>query len=352
MLFRIIPVFFCLLCLSQISGALGHSNTDPGSTQVPTCESSDPNVEIDMQCLETQLKGEGLAGWVHAAVKDQLMLVFTWRRPGNFFVNVQLPMASKDPKIVEQIANLRRHDRILIRGEFFKNEAPIEHINVTELKVLEAYQGPEEDYAYDPALPAEIMNGSSLVGKVHIVANGGRVLVVEVGDRVYPVFNDKPELVAGLFRNDKIAIDYNVQFLPMRPSHLELDTASADPVRVLERIEDGHGTEITLTGPLVMFPESPQIKFNVFALRVEDSDQVQRNFTIVNFADFDLFFAIRDKLQEAWDKHIATMTYDRNKFINRSVMLTVRGTKNVVSPDQANPQIMPASLDDVEITIQ
>ncbi len=329
----------------------GHNNPPPENT-LPKCESTDPGVEVDLSCIEEQLKTTGLGGWVHASVKDQMVMVFTWRRPGNFFINVQLPMASKDSKIMEQLAQLRRHDQIEIKGEFFKNEAPIQHINVSELKIVKAYDGPEEQYEYDPTLPADIMSGSRLVGKVHIVANGGSVLVVEVGDRVYPVFNDKPELASSLFRNDKIELDYKVQFLPTRPSHLVVDTSVSNPIRVLERIEQGHGTKITLKGPLVMFPESPQIKFNVFALRTEDSDDVRRNFTIVNFSDIDLFFAIRDKLQKVWDQNVASAVYDRNKYINRKIVLTVTGSKNVVAPDQANPQIVPVTIEDVDIQIQ
>lgn len=315
----------------------------------PKCESTDPKVKIDLTCIENQLKTTGLGGWVHAAVEDQLLLVFTWRRPGNFFVNMQFPMASKDPKILKALTKLHRHDQIVIKGEFFKNDAPLEHINVTELKVVKPYTGPQEKYNYDPNLPDEILSGTDLIGKVHAVANGGSVLVIEVGDRVYPVFNEKPELAANLFRNDKIELQYTIQFDPMRPTHLAVNTLVQNPIRVMERIEEGHGTPIKLTGPLVMFPQSPQIMFNVFALRTVDSDDVKRNFTIVNFEDTDLFLAIRDKLQKAWDDHQSSAEYDRNKYINRKIILTVEGTKNVVAPNQANPQIIPASINDVKI---
>ena len=130
-----------------------------------------------------------------------------------------------------------------------------------------------------------------------------------------------------------------------------VNTELAEPVKVLENIEDGHGSKIILEGPLVMFPKSPQIVFNVFALREEAGDGVTRNFTIINFADFDLFFAIRDKLQKVWDDNVATSEYDRNKYINRKIWLKVTGSKNVVAADQANPQIVPAEIEDVEITI-
>ncbi len=332
--------------------ALGQGHqTPPAEPTEETCQSQVPGEEIDMGCIEEQLTTSGLGGWVHASVKDQLLLVFTWRRPGNFFINVQLPMFSKDPVILEKLSQLRRHDQIFIKGEFFKNDAPINHINVTELEVVKAYDGPLDQFEYDPKLPDSITSGNKLIGKVHIVANGGSVVVVEVGDRVFPVFNEKPELARDLYRNDKIELSYNVQFLPQRPSHLSVDTEAPEPIRVLEKIVEGHGEPIVLTGPLVMFPESPQIIFNVFALRTEDQEGVSRNFTIVNFDDFNLFFAIREKLQKVWDEQAATSEYDRNKYINRKIQVTVTGTKSVVSPNQANPQVVPIAIEDVKIEI-
>ncbi len=344
----------CILVgvLSVALSAWGHGQSEGVSTSTPKCESVDPAVKVDMTCLEKQLKGAGLEGWVHASVDDSFLFVFTWRRPGNFFVNVQLPMMSKDPEVFASILKLRRHDRIRINGEFFKNEAPLKHINVSSLTVVKPYDGPQESFKYDPALEEDILQGSTLTGKVHIVANGGAVLVVEVGDRVIPVFNDKPSLVANLFRNDKIKIHYKVRLLPQRPSHLQLDTSMAHPVEVIEEIVEGHDKPLTLSGPLVMFPKSPQIKFDVFAIRTEDGDGVNRNFTVVNFDDIDLFLELRERFQKVWDENQDTAQYDRNKYINRNIMVTVSGTKNVVSPDQANPQIVPAKMQDIQIVVK
>lgn len=357
----------CLLQLSSLGGSmlrlllsivLVSFNAHGYGTQ-PSIDKSQPqscelagSKEIDMECIGAQLQGEGLGGWVHASVDDQMMFVFTWRRPGNFFVNVQIPMSSKDPAIIQRLLELRRHDRILIKGSYYKNEAPIKHINVSELKVVEAYDGVQEDYQYDQALPNKILSGTSVIGKVHIVANGGSVLVVEVGDRVYPVFNKKPELVKDLYRNDKIEIQYYVSFFPTRPPHLELNVAAKEPVRVIEEIAVGHNQQITLKGPLVMFPKSPQIIFNVYALRTADADGVQRNYTLVNFSDFDLFKALREKLEEAWNKMSASAKYDRNKYINYNIMIEATGTKNVVDPVQANPQILINDLKDLKIMIK
>lgn len=320
------------------------------SPSTPLCESSQPGEEIDMECIDAQLKGDGLGGWVHASVGDQMVFVFTWRKPGSFFVNVQLPMFSEDPKVLDQLKNLRRHDQVILKGKFFNNEAPLNHINVTEVVMVKAFQGPFEDYEYDPTLLPEILQNNTMIAKVHIVANGGRVLVVEKDDRVLPVFNDKPNLTKDLFRNDKIELHYNVRLLPQSPNHIQVDTSLSNPIRVLESIADGHGEPFELTGPLVMFPQSPQIIFNVFAIRQEDGDGIHRNFTVINFEDMDLFEEMRLKFQEAWDQAVSTAKYDRNKYINRKIQVTVRGLKNVVSSQQANPQIVPEKISDIEIT--
>ncbi len=330
--------------------SLAHSSSESAQpSEAPACESENTNQEIDMDCIEAQLKGEGLGGWVHASVDDQMVFVFTWRKPGSFFTNVQLPMFSEDPQVLKQLQSLGRHDQVILKGEFFQNEAPLRHIKVSEVKVVKAFSGPSGDYEYSPDVLTEILNSNKMIAKVHIVANGGRVLVVEKEDRVLPVFNKDPKLTENLFRNDKIELQYQVRLLPQQPSHIQVDEDAANPIRVIERIEEGHGEPFEITGPLVMFPKSPQIIFNVFAVREQDSDGIHRNYTVINFEDMDLFEKIRQNFQKAWDQAKDSAEYDRNKFINRKIQVTVRGLKNVVSPTQANPQVVPSQIDDIEI---
>lgn len=327
-----------------------HGSSDSAQpTEAPACESSSPDQAIDMDCIEAQLKGEGLGGWVHASVDDQMVFVFTWRKPGSFFTNVQLPMFSEDPQILKELQALSRHDQVILKGEFFENEAPLNHIKVSEVEVVKAFTGPSGDYEYDPTVMPEIVNNNKMIAKVHIVANGGRVLVVEKEDRVIPVFNKDPQLTKDLFRNDKIELHYQVRLLPQQPSHIQVDDSVNQPIRVLEKISKGHGEPFEITGSLVMFPKSPQIIFNVFAVREQDNDGIHRNYTVINFEDMDLFEQIRLKFQEAWDQATDSAEYDRNKFINRKIQVTVRGVKNLVSPEQANPQVVPSSIEDIDI---
>lgn len=304
---------------------------------------------VDLDSLKAQLNGDGLGGWVHGAVTEQSMFVFTWRSPDNFFVNIQLPMQSENEEVRAQLASLSRHDYVVLKGDFFDNKAPINHISVTEVVSVKYWDGPSGDHNY-AAIPEEILNQVEATVKVHAVANDGFVLVVEYKDRVFPVFNQNKALVQDLYRNDIIRLKYLASVKDNRPIHLAVNSRVENPITVLNRIEDGHGEPIELTGDLVMFPKSPQIKFNVYALRIEDENGLRRNYTLINFEDADLFFAIRDKLEAAWKSKTETAVYDRNKFINRKIKVTAKGLKNVVAKNQANPQIVPSRLEDVSVT--
>lgn len=307
--------------------------------------------KIDLDAIEKQLNNSGLGGWVHSAVKDEKMFVFTWRQPGNFFINMQFPMFSIDQAVHSKLAKLRRHDQIKLKGKFVKGQAPLQHIEVEEITIVEKYNGPEDYFEYDPTILNTIMEGSEVVAKVHVVANKGAVLVIEKGDRVLPVFNPEPDLAKCLYRNDKVRIQYKVRSFPNRPSHLELNVEKNQPLEIMERIVDAHGEEFEVSGPLVMFPQSPQIKFDVYAIRDLDPDNLQRNFTFMS-EDFSVFFALKDKLEEVWKTMADSAQYDRNKFINNKIWIKAKGKKNVVDPTQANPQIFISDINDVEITIK
>lgn len=312
---------------------------------VDVTEFSDENMALIKEQLET-----GIAGEVHGSVKDQQMFVFTWRDPANFFIYVNLPMTAKDPAVLAKLAALNRHDQVVLKGEFMGNKAPIRHINVTDVQVSVPYKGYSQTNVYEDCAMENILAQQSGTALVHAVVAGGAVVVVEMGNRVFPVFNRNPDIAQYLFRNDKINLKYKVRTFPNRPPHLEVNLVEDNAICVLERIVEGTGEPIEMTGFLVMFPKSPQTKFNIFALFPEDSDGVRRQYTLLG--DVEVFTAMRLKLQEVWDKHIQSAEYERNKFINRKIVITAKGTKNVSVPNQANPQIFIDSADDVVIDVQ
>jgi len=121
------------------------------------------------------------------------------------------------------------------------------------------------------------------------------------------------------------------------------------PIQVLEPMQAQHGKSVTVEGALILFPKSPEIIFNVFAVQQLLRDGLNRQFTLVNFDDPDLFQKIREKLQKAWDQFPKDFVNGRNKLVSTKVRVKASGTVNVIDPNQANPQILLKSLDSVVI---
>jgi len=172
---------------------------------------------------------------------------------------------------------------------------------------------------------------------------------MEYRDAVVPVFVTKPALTQNLFRGDKVKLAFQIMKFPKHPTHLMLDAGAPQPVQVLESIASRNGEAITQEGYLVLFPQSPEILFSVFAMRQDDAEGTRLNFTLVNFDDPSVFQAIRAKLQAAWDTHPEAVVNDRNQYLNRRVRVKVSGTLNEVSASQANPQILLKSPDDITV---
>lgn len=297
---------------------------------------------IDLVQFEKDLKGKGVVGEVHGATTALSLYVFSYRTPGNFFEHMEFPLTTDSDTIKVALENLGRHDSIQIRGEFLSNGAPIKHIHVTELTLLKKFEGGLEvpPYKHEASLPQDLLGKSALYGKVHAIAEGGKVLVIEYQDAVVPVFVNKPEFTQHLYRNDKIRLKYKIRQHPGRPVHLSLDTDAQDPLIVTDSALAMHGKEGSIEGNLILFPKSPQVKFNVFAVQHVDENGVKREFTLVNFEDPAIFEKIRLQLQEWWDTHPGKIQNARNKYINLNVRLRATGTFNVVDPGQANPQIL------------
>jgi len=142
-----------------------------------------------------------------------------------------------------------------------------------------------------------------------------------------------------LYRGDIVKLNYQLQSYPQRPLHLQLDTNVEQPIEVIDAIATWHDRPQTLTGSLVKFPQSPQLKFDVYALEA-DTQGIKRYFTLLNFEDMDAFTNIRQKLAKIWDENADTAIAGRNMLINPNVTIEAKGLGNVVSPEQANPQIL------------
>ena len=166
---------------------------------------------------------------------------------------------------------------------------------------------------------------------------------------VLPVFVRRPELTRELARNDVVRLHYEIRSRPDRPVHLELADA-AQPVEVVDSITALHGRAADLEGALVLFPQSPQVRFNVFAVLEPLVGGAQRQFTLVNFDDAAKFTAIRAKLQAAWDGAGPDAAVSgRNKLISTKVRVRVKGIYNQIDPNQANAQIVLDGPEAIEI---
>lgn len=307
--------------------------------------------QIDLKEIETKLKGDGVVGWIHGSVKDRSLYVFTFRNPKNFFDSVQFPMVGQNQGIRDQLKKFKRNDQVSIKGEFLENDAPIPHIQVSEIVLVKALQEPKPlgDYPYKTEIPKELIGKTEVIARVHAVAEEGKVTVVEIGDQVVPVFADDNRLTKDLYRGDKIRLKYVLQKKPHEPTHVRPNVAVDPNIEVLDKIVEQHGKKATLDGHLVLFTKSPQINMDVYALQIIDAEGTAIQYTLVNFDDAAVFQKIRDKLEAFWKAHESTAVNGRNKWSNRQIKIRATGTLNVVSPSQANPQIFLEGPDSIEL---
>lgn len=307
----------------------------------------------DIPSLAILLEQGRLPGWIHAAVHPRGLYVFTYRKPGDFFSFADFPLVAANTAVANKLLTVKRHDAVFLKGIFIKNMAPINHIQVDELQVVQAYTSDETPppRTADTEIPADLAGATELIGKVHAVNSDGRIFVIEYGDAVIPVFVRVPALTGGLYRNDKIRMKFEFALFPPRPSHLWLDTAAAKPLEVMERLLDKHGNPFEAEGSLVRFPISPQISIDVYALQTTDADGVSREFTLVNEKDPAMFLKIREKLAAAWKSRPGQGIDGRNKLVNPYIKVKAVGVFNLVAPNQANAQILLDGPDSLTITM-
>ena len=304
---------------------------------------------LEMTSLSRELKTTGLIGRIHGAVGASKLFVMTVREPDNFFSYREFSLLPRNKQALATLSNVNRHDRVCIHGGIISNPSPQKHIVVKSVEVLESWTGlaglPE--YQREANIPDELLDRDSFIGKVHAIGEEGKILVMEYKDGVLPVFVKSPEYTKDLYRGDIVRLSYQLKKVPKSPTHLKLNSQVEQPVEVIDAIADWNGQENTLTGHLVKFSQSPQIQFDVYAIEV-DTMGVKRYFTLVNFDDMDEFQNIRDKLARIWDDNSATVKLGRNMLINPEITMEARGQTNIVSPRQANPQILLDTVADIQ----
>lgn len=316
--------------------------------------------EINLAELEAKLKGDGLEGEIHGASADSKIFVLSYRNPKDFFDNIQLPLTSESPEVLTTLAHIKRHQFFIVKGEFITNRAPIKHINITSLKLSKDYVSELDHLPYQyKGDVIELNSKTEFIGRVHAMGEQGKMLVMEYKDRIVPVFVNEPAsqaLVSTLFRGDLVRVKYAVRTEPEAPTHLNLAKnqslpANVKPIELLESLVKSHGSPIEKVGNLVKFSKSPQINTNIYALLVEDAGGTSIQYTLTNFDSPELFVKIREKLEKVWDENSVGAENDRNKLVNRKLVVHAKGISNMVDAGQANPQILINSLDDVFVEV-
>jgi hypothetical protein len=305
--------------------------------------------------LKQKLGSTGVEGELHAVHAETETYVFTLRNPNNFFEFVHFSLVPWTQRLGRQLANLKRHDRVRIFGEVMRNRSPQIHIQLVNLEIIQLYQ-PERTfppYEREVTLPRDLPRNAAGNGEalflVHAVHAEGQILVVEFKDAVIPIFVREPKISKELYRNDIVRIFYRLQSSPTDPTHLRLRNDVAEPIVRVESARAKHGLPADLTGALVLFPKSPQVSVDVFALHEEVEGGATRQYTLANFESPEVFQAIREKCLQAWQRDPENYVNGRNKLLHNKIRVRARGIYNVVDPNQANIQILLKSADDLEI---
>jgi hypothetical protein len=316
---------------------------------------------IDLKEVERLLTTTGLKGEIHGASQSGKLFVFTYRSADNFFENIQLPLTTEDAKIISALANLKRHQSYLIKGNFIESRAPIKHINVSSMELIKDHHSEVDNHRHDyKGDLGDLINLKEFTGRVHATGSDGKMLVMEYKDRIIPVFVTEPAsqlIVKDLYRGDLIKIKFFVRQSPESPTHISLERqanigANEKVLEVIDSLITHHGESVTKTGYLIKFPKSPLINFNIYALLVEDKDGSSIQFTVTNLEDMDLFKKAREKMEKVWDENAASVENDRNKLVNRKILITAKGTYNMVDRGQANPQIIIHDVKDITFEVK
>ena len=344
---KLIPAVVGVLLVFAVitSGASTRESTE---TQDNNCAYHPEAYEgLNPAALEGELTSTGLIGRIHGAAPEAQLYVLSVREPNNFFAHTEYSLIPRDEDI-PSFQQLSRHDLVCVQGKVQQNPSPQTHIAVEGIQTLDTWSGLDNypPYQHEQGIPDELKAGDRFVGKVHAIGDEGKVLVVEYKDAVLPVFVRSGDVTKDLYRGDIVRLAYRIQSWPDRPPHLQLDPTADTPIEVISSIASWDGQTKTLSGQLVKFPRSPQIKLDVYAIAVQ-TEGVKRYFTLVNFQDMDQFQAILDKLAAIWEDNQNAAVNGRNVLIEPNVTIEATGQINMISAEQANPQILLSSLNEL-----
>lgn len=313
---------------------------------------------IDIEEVDKKLSSEGIDGYMHGAVPSFSYYVMNY---GPTLRSLQFNLVALKKAEADILSTLKRHDKVRVFGKVIRNHSPAVHIHVDKIEILKKYKDASQEESNQGDIGGNFSIGEeekTLFGKVHAVIGEGAGIVMDYQGLVIPVLiNSEQRAYANkLYRNDII----QMSVLKMQKSHgpLHLISNPGKTMNVVDHMANCHGKEIRLKGILTLFEKSPQINRDVFAIKVSDSNEIQRNFTLFpgidpvkNLSGFmQLFEAISSKMQSEWSNLEQYKQRERNSYSNPKVVITAYGKMNIVSKNQANPQLYISDLSDIDIS--
>ena len=233
-----------------------------------------------------------------------------------------------------------------------ENRSAQMHVEFRSLEVVTKYEPTPamSAFEYQPAFPTTSLARTTSCSWLTRFTPPGRFSLWSAATSFCPstcaVRSFTPRHLA---RNVVVRFFYEIRREPACPVHLQLHDL-ARPVEVVESVMALHGRPASVEGALILFPKSPQVIFNVFAVLQELPGQLRRQYTLVNFDNPETFQQIREKLQNAWDAGDASAAVSgRNKLMSTAVRVRATGKFNQIDPNQANAQIVLDGPDAVEI---
>jgi hypothetical protein len=315
--------------------------------------SSTAYAAIDLAEINKSLAGDGLVTEVHGSSPTQNLFLLTVRNPQNFFDFEHFSAYGKSATMTSNLLQLKRHDKIKVKGAIIESKSKQHHIEVDSFEIVSKYSHPQQpgDYEHQADIPTELLGKTSAEFLVHAVHKNGEVLVLEYKDSVVPVFvrPDQTLHTKDLARNDIIRMHYVIAQNPASPTHLKIAPQIAKPVEVLESIMLKHGKPADVTGALVLFPKSPQVSFDIYAIAEDAPFGLKRQYTLINFENPELFAKIRKLCEDAWKLAPNDFSNGRNKLVHNTIRFRAKGTFNQVDANQANVQILIKDIKDLEL---
>ncbi|MEI8025901.1 MAG: hypothetical protein WCI18_06110 [Pseudomonadota bacterium] len=313
-----------------------------------------PPFRFAKELISEKLREGGLKGWIHGAANSYSSYTFTYRSEDPkdemaFFKSEQFSLIAGTPEVKEALKALNRHDKVSLHGAILENGSPLVHLKLDRLEILEKYPSAlKNEYKFDPS-PFIERGSFEILGQVHanVSSEGlGRALILDWKDLLIPIAvptslsSDTKDLIRG----DIIKISVKVVTSPHSTKHFTLDDSAKQPLKVVDSMRQCHGQERVVEGYLVKFDQSPAIRTDIYAIRVEDLNGIARNFTLFpSSTDQEefvrVFRAVSAKAKVAWTESAFPTLVIRNFSAKKGVRVKANGRINVVSSEQANAQI-------------